>query len=229
MTRTLRIAMLLAALFAAPAAASASPETGGTAAPTPAGQPPAAAPGQVALNTRPGHLLGRTVRIVGRAGGAPAGRTVALERRDPATGAWEPLGSAVTGEGGVFRASWRADRVGAVLLRGRLESGAGARAADADPELAITVFRPGIASWYGPGFYGNRTACGQKMTKRLRGVAHKTLPCGTKVSLFHKGRTVTVPVVDRGPFVKGRTWDLTIATARALGVSATVRVGALPR
>jgi hypothetical protein len=64
-------------------------------------------------------------------------------------------------------------------------------------------------SWFGPGLYGNGTACGQTMTKTLVGVAHRTLPCGTLVTFRYNGRTVTVPVVDRGPYVVGRTWDLT--------------------
>ena len=64
-------------------------------------------------------------------------------------------------------------------------------------------------SWYGPRFYGNGTACGPKLTKELVGVAHRTLPCGTLVTFRYKGRTLTVPVVDRGPYVAGRTWDLT--------------------
>ena len=84
------------------------------------------------------------------------------------------------------------------------------------------------ATWYGPGFYGNKTACGQKMTETLQGVAHRTLACGTKVEILYKGRTVTVPVVDRGPFANGAIYDLTAATAQSLGVTATVRIGALP-
>ena len=66
-------------------------------------------------------------------------------------------------------------------------------------------------SWYGPGFYGRRTACGLAMTKTLIGVAHRTLPCGTKVTFRNpaNGRVVTAPVVDRGPYVSGRQWDLT--------------------
>jgi hypothetical protein len=74
-------------------------------------------------------------------------------------------------------------------------------------------------SWYGPGFYGNRTACGLKMTKTLIGVAHRTLPCGTKIVFRNpaNGRTLTVPVVDRGPYVSGRTWDLTGGACKALG------------
>ena len=76
----------------------------------------------------------------------------------------------------------------------------------------------GNVSWYGPGFYGKRTACGQAMTESLVGVAHKTLPCGTKITFKNpaNGRTVTAPVVDRGPFVSGRQWDLTGGLCLAL-------------
>jgi hypothetical protein len=77
----------------------------------------------------------------------------------------------------------------------------------------------GNVSWYGPGFYGNRTACGYAMTESLQGVAHKTLPCGTKITFKNpaNGRTITVPVVDRGPYVSGRQWDLTGGLCTALG------------
>jgi rare lipoprotein A (peptidoglycan hydrolase) len=68
-------------------------------------------------------------------------------------------------------------------------------------------FDPNI-SWYGPGLYGNGTACGQKLTKELVGVAHRTLPCGTMVTFRYEGKTVSAPVIDRGPYVSGRTWDL---------------------
>lgn len=73
-----------------------------------------------------------------------------------------------------------------------------------------------IASWYGPGFYGNRTACGQVYTPEILGVAHRTLPCGTPVRLEFAGRTLTVPVIDRGPFIAGRTLDLSNAVRAAL-------------
>ena len=91
----------------------------------------------------------------------------------------------------------------------------------------MTVYRPAVASWYGPGFYGRRTACGQRMTRTLLGVAHRTLPCGTEVALTYRGRSITVPVVDRGPFRAGRRWDLTAATAKALGFAFTDRIGAV--
>jgi rare lipoprotein A len=84
-----------------------------------------------------------------------------------------------------------------------------------------------MATWYGPGLYGNKTACGQELTKELVGVAHKTLPCGTLVEVAYGGTSVVVPVVDRGPFVKGMSWDLTSAAAELLGFTGTARIGAL--
>lgn len=67
-------------------------------------------------------------------------------------------------------------------------------------------------SWYGPGFYGNGGACGMMpggLTPETVGVAHRTLPCGTVVTFRYNGRTVTTRVIDRGPYVYGRTWDMT--------------------
>jgi len=74
-------------------------------------------------------------------------------------------------------------------------------------------------SWYGPGFYGQHTACGQLLTSTLRGVANRTLPCGTLVQFRnpYTGAVVTVPVVDRGPYVSGREWDLTYGACQAIG------------
>ncbi len=71
-------------------------------------------------------------------------------------------------------------------------------------------------SWFGPGFYGSGTACGQTLTKSLKGVAHRTLPCGTLVTFRNGGRVVTLPVVDRGPYVGGRIFDLTRGACVAL-------------
>jgi len=73
-----------------------------------------------------------------------------------------------------------------------------------------------IASWYGPGFYGNRTACGQVYTPETIGVAHRTLRCGTMLVLEYRGRMMTVPVIDRGPYIAGRTLDLSNATRLAM-------------
>jgi rare lipoprotein A (peptidoglycan hydrolase) len=58
--------------------------------------------------------------------------------------------------------------------------------------------------------YGSRTACGVTLTVAVMGVASPTLPCGTKVTFRNpgNGRSVTVPVIDRGPYVSGRVWDM---------------------
>lgn len=77
------------------------------------------------------------------------------------------------------------------------------------------------ASWYGG---GGSLACGGTLTSSTRGVANKTLPCGTIVFLRYHGNKVEVPVIDRGPFVAGREFDLTEATKRALGFGDTGEV-----
>jgi rare lipoprotein A len=101
-------------------------------------------------------------------------------------------------------------------------------AASASAELGVTVYRPAFATWYGPGFFGKQTACGQTLTPDLVGVAHRSLPCGTQVALLYNGRTLVVPVVDRGPYGGAAQWDLTQATAQALGMNASDTVGAVP-
>ena len=81
----------------------------------------------------------------------------------------------------------------------------------------LNVYRVAYASWYGPGLYGNRTGCGGTLSAGRLGVAHKSLPCGTMVTFKRGRRTVRVPVIDRGPYVGGREYDLTEATAARLG------------
>ena len=85
--------------------------------------------------------------------------------------------------------------------------------------VLLNVYRKANASWYGPGLFGNRLGCGGTLNVGSLGVANKSLPCGTKVTLRHHGRVVRVPVIDRGPYVGGREYDLTAATARKLGFS----------
>jgi rare lipoprotein A (peptidoglycan hydrolase) len=72
------------------------------------------------------------------------------------------------------------------------------------------------ATWYGPGFFGNRTACGRRLRRETMGVAHRTLPCGSTVMLRYRGRYVRTKVIDRGPYANHAKWDLTQATAEAL-------------
>jgi rare lipoprotein A (peptidoglycan hydrolase) len=83
-------------------------------------------------------------------------------------------------------------------------------------ELAFSPFRSAGASWYGPGLYGHKTACGQTLRATTIGVAHRNLPCGTVVKFVYHGHAVLAPVIDRGPYVKGRAWDLTAAASEAL-------------
>jgi rare lipoprotein A (peptidoglycan hydrolase) len=82
-----------------------------------------------------------------------------------------------------------------------------------------------VATWFGPGFYGQETACGQTMTPQIVGVASRTLPCGTLVLVSYEGHELTVPVIDRGPYAhNGATWDLTWGAASALSIEETVWV-----
>ena len=83
-----------------------------------------------------------------------------------------------------------------------------------------------MVSWYGPGFFENRLPCWQwlqasglpiQLLPDTWGVAHKTLPCGTMLTLTHGTNTITVPVVDRGPYIEGRELDLTPPVKAALG------------
>jgi rare lipoprotein A (peptidoglycan hydrolase) len=90
--------------------------------------------------------------------------------------------------------------------------------------LAFTTWRYGHASWYGPGLWGNKTACGQTLRPATMGVAHKTLPCGTAVKFVYQGRAVVTQVIDRGPYIQGRTWDFTKAVSDTLGFEGVGRV-----
>ena len=82
----------------------------------------------------------------------------------------------------------------------------------------------GLASWYGPGFYGHRTACGQTYTGRGLTAAHKSLPCGTRVRVTWGRHAIEVTITDRGPYARGRVIDLSRDAHRALGMGGTARV-----
>lgn len=73
------------------------------------------------------------------------------------------------------------------------------------------------ASWYGPGFYGRTMAGGGRLRPDSLVVAHRTLRFGTKVLVSYNGRSVVAVVRDRGPYVRGRTFDLGPGTAKRLG------------
>lgn len=117
---------------------------------------------------------------------------------------------------GSFRFRWEPDEAGdfRYIVRGAGDSRA---IGDASRYRKVTALRPGHASYYGPGLYGNGVACGGTLLPSTRGVAHKYLPCGTKVTLQYGNRTVVARVIDRGPYIAGRDWDLTEQTKHDLG------------
>lgn len=124
-----------------------------------------------------------------------------------------------TAANGRFRTNWRAKgpgvyRITAVAVR------KGTRPVRSTTGR-LNAYREVQASYYGPGLYGNGTACGGRLTPGTQGVAHKTLPCGSKVTLRKGNKTVTVRVIDRGPYVGNRVYDLTAATKSKLGFGST--------
>lgn len=156
-------------------------------------------------------ILGDGVRVSGRV--RPGGRrAIKVVARGPDGRLIRDTSSRRGGFGVAFRAS----RPGVYRLRAfaaRNRKAIGGSSA----RRRITVYRYAAASWYGPGLYGNTMACGGTLTPSTLGVANKYLPCGTRVKLRYGNRTVTVPVVDRGPYAAGREYDLTYATKQRLG------------
>ena len=102
-----------------------------------------------------------------------------------------------------------------------------ARVGPATVAALARTWKARVASYYGPGLYGNRTACGYTLAHRTRGVAHRSLPCGTRVAVYADGLLAIYPVIDRGPHRDGVSLDLTEAAARKIGVrtTSTVRAG----
>jgi hypothetical protein len=158
---------------------------------------------------------GSSVRVRGRLAPGQSGRRVRLQLRS--SRGWKTVARSRTSAGGRFRASWRPQRSGAYRLRVRFGGDRLNAAASRSLGRRVNVYRPSQASWYGPGLYGNALACGGRLSAGTLGVANRTLPCGTKVTLRYGRRSVTVPVIDRGPFHASREWDLTAATKRRLG------------
>ena len=151
------------------------------------------------LFTRPGELLGHTLRFRGAVGADQAGRTLQIQRlqRD---GAWVSTATAVVGPDGSFLARWRTDAIGSFSVRA-IVAGAQAQAAAAAPlTTSTTVYRPVRATWFGPGFYGKHTACGQVMTHALLGVAHRTVRLVRKFSLLICCKSVLFRLVYCGLF-----------------------------
>lgn len=166
------------------------------------------------------HVMeGRTVTAHGRLRPTLGSRSIVVQQR--AGGRWRSLGTAYVRDG---RYALRFDvrRIGyhpvRAIFRGDA-SNTGAR-----ETAPLRVYDPAPATWYGPGFYGNRTACGQTLTTNTVGVAHRWMPCGTKVAVLFEGRTIVVPVIDRGPYSHA-DWDLTKEAAERLRFSGTDTIG----
>ena len=107
------------------------------------------------------------------------------------------------------------------LLAGALAACGGAPKPTYFPGYPVGFVERGVASWYGPGFHGNKTANGERYDMHQLTAAHRTLPLGSiaVVRSMSTGRQVTVRINDRGPFARGRVLDLSLAGAHALGMT----------
>ncbi len=164
---------------------------------------------RVVLHVKRNVLSGRIAEARGRVWPHLGARRITITLDD------RKVRTVRAGDHGRFRIRWRAPRSGvyrAVAIAYRTATAT----KDRSPAKRVNVFRPAIASYYGPGLYGNSTACGRTLTPGIQGVANQTLRCGAKVTLRHGKRTVTVPVIDRGPYAAGREYDLTEATRNRL-------------
>ena len=170
------------------------------------------------LNVLEGSRVTLTGALRGPRRTALSRRTVLLQ----ALGAhgWHTLSRARTNARGRFRFDYTPGGIGSRLVRVRF-AGDSADLPARRRLGRLNVYRLVGASWYGG---GGTTACGSTLTSSTLGVANKTLPCGTLVTLRYGGHTVSVPVIDRGPYVEGREFDLTEATKQALGFGDTGEV-----
>jgi len=156
-------------------------------------------------------LVGEGLAVRGKV--RPSGRhRVKLVFRGASRGAR----SVTTKANGTFALRWAPGRTGSYAVRAYGVHDRRVRASSSAARK-LTSYRLAGASYYGPGLYGNGVACGGTLLPHTIGVAHKTLPCGTRVKLRYHGRTVTAPVIDRGPYVAGRDYDLTEAVKERLG------------
>lgn len=147
-----------------------------------------------------------------------AGRVVYLQTL--AGGRWRSLTSSRTQSKGFFRLRFAPRRIGSEPVRVRFD-GQGDLRASRRFLGRLNVYRSVQVSWYGG---GGSLACGGSLTAGTMGVASRSLPCGTLVTLRFDGRSVRVPVIDRGPYVEGREFDLTAATKQALDFGDTGRL-----
>jgi rare lipoprotein A (peptidoglycan hydrolase) len=107
--------------------------------------------------------------------------------------------------------------VSAEAATGGASSGGSGGAAASGQNIAFSPMRTAGATWYGPGLYGRHTACGQVLRPDTLGVANRSLPCGTTVKFLYQGHSLVTQVIDRGPYTRGNSWDLTNGARLALG------------
>src|SRR5256885_3342372 len=199
--------------------AAAAPEKANAPAPASASQP------LLAKFKRKNVLYGGRVPVKGVLLTRQGNRRVLLQANKGR--GWRTVARTKTGPRGAFHTRFRPHGLGRYRMRVRLVGPVAAGAAAQVKSAAIhtrgrvTVYRQTAASWYGPGFVGGHTACGSTLGAATLGVANKTLPCGARVTFHYRGHTVTARVVDRGPYVSGREWDLTPAVKARLHFPST--------
>jgi hypothetical protein len=183
--------------------------------------------GGITISARASAFLRNQLYVTGNAPARDAGAVVEIQRLGHQTGwTWANTAHATIAAGGSFAVVWNVNHIGRFAIRAVIGGASFARAATT-PSLTVTVYRRSVATQYGPGFWGHRTACGETLTQRTLGVANRTLPCGTPVAIYYRGRAIVVPVIDRGPYTSGVDWDLTTATGRALNLGGTATIGAV--
>jgi len=216
--RGLALAGLAVCATTAGAVSASDTRAADAATPTTQGQPPVATAAKVKAKSTRHVRAGRSARVRGKVAPAKAGRKVILQVRTAKR--WKTVKRGITRAGGKFRMKWKTPRAGRYRLRVKFR-GDGTATAAAAKSWRVNAYRGGNASWYGPGLYGNALGCGGTLSAGTVGVAHKSLPCGTKVTFRYRGRSVAARVVDRGPYVGGREWDLTAALKQKLGFPST--------
>jgi rare lipoprotein A (peptidoglycan hydrolase) len=170
------------------------------------------APPTIKLKASKHRLLGKDIKVRGLVPGEPGQRARIMTKRNRG---WRTAERVTTGADGRFSTTVPAKRLGRLRIRVLGPN-------DTRSEKRRTfIYRRAHASYYGPGLYGNKLACGGTLTPSTIGVAHKSLPCGTRVVFRHRGRTVQTRVIDRGPYVAGREYDLTEATKHRLRFGST--------
>jgi rare lipoprotein A len=171
-------------------------------------------------------LRGQPVTFTGTAPASDAGSTVLIRyAAASAPDGWVQVAQAPVSATGDFNVAWTASVGGRLAFTVTLVPASAVPAADPPTAtFVVQVFSSSIATIYGPGLWGRRTACGEHLDRATLGVASRTVKCGTEVAVYYRGRELVVPVIDRGPYNSRAKWDLTEATAKALGVTQTATV-----